>query len=469
MCRVADDVIGNGTLVMVYMAGANSLTGEVTMDINRMELGLFHASDATQLNLKVVVLADQLKGDEDSIWSGTRLYEIYPESTGLIGSTKIDKAYNSKGAWRTNSEQEEDMGNIETLENFVLWARKTYPYYKHHALILWDHGNGLWSNYCYSPNESTTNRSLCNDEESGEINESIDNILYIAEISEMLEKYYNGENKLDFLGFDACYMGMYEMLYQFRNCAKYIAASPTQEYGGWNYDYLFQKESSLSSGRDFAINVVDGYKQLRETAYNDTMTAFSTANMETLKNAIDDLANSLYLDYIATPTQFRSYDVHSSTTRVRQTKMKNYIDTYAQYFCPNKMPTYLEHFPYYDLGSMTDIFLNKNESVKKEIVFAPAVELSAQTVKNELQKTVIKTWLSNIYGNKYDATPYGISIFKSYSTSYYTKQRLWYTAEYYKNGKGNVWGYGRIEAANITDDNAVNTWKELMEEWYGIK
>ena len=66
-------------------------------------------------------------------------------------------------------------------------------------------------------------------------------------------------------GFDACFMGMYEVAYQFRNCAKYMAFSPTSVIGGWNYEYIFSRFDSCLSGKNFAINAVDGYK---ETDYN---------------------------------------------------------------------------------------------------------------------------------------------------------------------------------------------------------
>ena len=52
------------------------------------------------------------------------LYEIEPYNTDLnslkIHSKVIENASNSLGEWRTSSEQEEDMGNIHTLENDIV-------------------------------------------------------------------------------------------------------------------------------------------------------------------------------------------------------------------------------------------------------------------------------------------------------------------------------------------------------------
>ncbi|MGP1587936.1 MAG: clostripain-related cysteine peptidase [Treponemataceae bacterium] len=469
ICRINDEVVGDGTLVMIYMAGANNLSSEVIRDINRMELGLFHANELTKLNLKVVVLADQFNEDSKAYWPGCRLYEITPGSSYLITSKLINTASNSKGPWRMYADQEEDMGNIKTLENFILWARETYPYYSKHALILWNHGNGIWSDYNYK------SRGVCNDEESGTTKESIDNLLYVGEISELLEKYYHKNNKLEFLGFDACLMGMYEVAYQFRNCVKYMTASPAAEYGGWDFSYIFSTESSFKNGADFALNAVDGYKILRGGADRCTITAFDLSHIEELKSAIDELAYALASDYNSSTFP---WDTKSLSKIDRQKNIIEKLKNEAQFFNPVRNSLYLSHFPYYDLGTIVDILMNGNQKVSNTVVFAPGTVSCASNVKNELYKVIMKTWLCTAYGNKYGkGIYYGMSIFNS-SKTYYNGRHSFYSDELYTTGS--IFGYGRIAAANknlkpMEFNNAkrrfegadvVDTWKELMEFWY---
>lgn len=443
-------------LVMVYVAGANSLRNEIIMDIISMERGLFAAREKGFANLKVVALVDKDSSIGYESWTGTRLYEITPSNSDFsstkINSKVIETASNSLGLWRDNPDKEEDMGNIKTLENFVLWATENYPYYKKHALILWNHGGGVYSDY-------KPNYFICTDNESGSTAQSLDNALYIGEISELLDKCFPSENKLDFLGFDACFMGMFEVAYQFRNSVKYMAFSPATEWGGWNYEYIFSQPNSCLSGQNFAINVVDGYKEAYNLKYPNTMTAVDLQFASELKENIDNLSYYLGLEF----------EQDSTKTRDNFIKLQNYavaLHEKNKYFQEN-----LLNYPYFELGSLLDCFSNKNETLKSKVIFSFEVEHASLKTKYTLQKMILKTWLAGDYGNAYlsepensgsfvftENIPYGISIFFSSKDNFY--HHRFYTSE--KAGIQGVWGYGNIEAANKTDNGKIDTWYELQ-------
>ena len=57
--KFAQDYLDDNMLVMVYVAGANSLRNEVLLDINSMEKGLFLAKENGMSKLKVVALVDK--------------------------------------------------------------------------------------------------------------------------------------------------------------------------------------------------------------------------------------------------------------------------------------------------------------------------------------------------------------------------------------------------------------------------
>ena len=57
--KFSQDYLDDNMLVMVYVAGANSLRNEVLMDINSMEKGLFLAQENGMSKLKVVALVDK--------------------------------------------------------------------------------------------------------------------------------------------------------------------------------------------------------------------------------------------------------------------------------------------------------------------------------------------------------------------------------------------------------------------------
>ena len=425
-----------------------------------MENGLFNARKNGFSKLKVVALVDKDKTSGSESWDGTRLYEIQPYNTelnsGKIHSKIIDVASNSLGQWRTSADQEEHMGNIKTLENFILWATETYTDYKKHSLILWNHGGGVFSDY-------KPTYFICTDMESGTTSESLDNVLYIGEISELLEKYYSQEKSLEFLGFDACFMGMYEVAYQFRHSVKYMAFSPATEWGGWNYNYIFSKMDSNKSGKNFAINVVDGYKEAYNSLYPNTMTAVDLQYASDLKDKIDNLSSCLGQEFSSDKTAMRE----------KMEKVKN-----NSIFMHPKDDAFINslllQYPYYELGSLLRCFTNENPTLKNDngVEFLSYTVSAAFQVQDTLEKMILKTWLGGEYGNAYrdsekladntivftENIPYGISIFFSNKDNF--SHQGFYTSE--KTGTPGVLGYGNIEAANKTDDGKINTWYELQ-------
>ena len=457
--KFGQDYLEDNMLVMVYVAGANSLRNEVVMDVNSMEKGLYAAREKGYSKLKVVALVDKDGSVGNETWRGTRLYEISANNTdyssGKIYSNIIDTATNSLGTWRTHANKEEDMGNIKTLENFILWATENYPDYQKHSLILWNHGGGVYSDYKPS-------YFICTDNESGKTSESLDNALYIGEISELLEKYYSTENALEFLGFDACFMGMFEVAYQFRNSVKYMAFSPATEWGGWNYEYIFGQSDSCLSGKNFAINAVDGYKEAYNSVYPNTLTAVDLQFANELKEKIDYLCFYLGQEFLSDKTTLRE-----KIEKVRNNSIV--IHPKDDY----KLGSLLLCYPYYEFGSLLRCFANENPTLKNDngVTFSISTASASFQVQDVLEKMILKTWLGGDYGNSYlsatgskssyvfeENIPYGVTIFFSSKSNF--PHHKFYTSE--KTGTQDVWGYGNIEAANKTDNNIIDTWYELQ-------
>ena len=480
LSRVTEETLADGTLVMVYMAGANSLSSEIITDLNNMELGLYNSSPTTKRNLHVVALADQMDSNIDDeyalqcAWNGTRLYEVQSDSSSAtyllssgklvsanIGSTLVKTAsYTLNGQtveWRTSSDQEEDMGDISTLAHFIYWARETHPYCSKQILILWDHGAGYSSEYSYSAS-SESSRNVCSDDETvvekNLEDESFGTTLYIDEIHELLETIYSEDNKLEMIGFDACYMGQYEVAYEFKDVAKYMAASPVTEYGGWTYDYIFAQDDSVLSGKNFAMNVVTGYEIDNYTG--NCMTAFDLSYMTELKEKIDNLASDVGL---------RILSLGSTSTII--TEVNN--NTTVKFLSLSHSTQYDKYYPYYELGSYLDYF-SSNDSYGDQ-GFGDDVKSDVEEVQAILKKIVLRTWLSTHYGSQYDdGISYGMGIFggtKNYSGSSkkYTVYNF-YTDSIYTQDSS-VLGYGGIDAATLgSTGGTVETWRELQNLIY---
>lgn len=109
--------------VMVYISGDNNLESYVISDIES-EL----APTGSTANVQVVALAD--RGPEASTgpsdWKQTLLFHVTP---GMKATPQ-----NAVADWG-----ERDMGNPQTLIDFVSWSKTNYPA-DHYALIFWGHG-----------------------------------------------------------------------------------------------------------------------------------------------------------------------------------------------------------------------------------------------------------------------------------------------------------------------------------------
>lgn len=129
--------------------------------------------------------------------------------------------------WRINGDVLEsvadvglvNMGDAGTLASFISFSRKYFPSEKS-ALILWDHGGGSIAGFGHDENFN-------------------DSTLSLLEMNYAFEQSGLRNEKLEFLGIDACLMATVEMAVVAQPYAKYLVASQDLEPGdGWNYTFL---------------------------------------------------------------------------------------------------------------------------------------------------------------------------------------------------------------------------------------
>lgn len=113
------------------------------------------------------------------------------------------------------------MGESACLANFLSYAYESFPA-DEYALILWDHGNGPVIGY-------------------GKDMLFGDDTLTLTEMQQALENTPFRENKLAWVGFDACLMASAELSYIWADFADYLVASQEVEPSfGWDYGFLSQ-------------------------------------------------------------------------------------------------------------------------------------------------------------------------------------------------------------------------------------
>ncbi len=178
--------------VMVYISGDNNLEDYVVKDI---ELELAPTGSST--NVQVVALADRGPGYDTSYgdWQTTKLYHVTQGMKANAASAVAD--------WG-----ERNMGDKQTLIDFVSWTKTNYPA-DHYALYFWGHGWNWHPGYVMQDDTNADTLDM------GEIKAALPSIGFI-----------------DMVGFDGCNMASIEVQLLWHGYATALAHS--QEYVGWD-------------------------------------------------------------------------------------------------------------------------------------------------------------------------------------------------------------------------------------------
>ena len=239
----------------VYMAGDNTLYDELTDDLNEMKMV------GSNEDLNIVALTDR-NFDDDS-----KLYHVLKHNLVEKNLTEVNNTW----------ENELDMGNGDTLRDFLIWASEEFPA-KRKILVIWNHGSG-WE----------------------KVAEDGSSFLTVPEIDNSIEEYREITNDPPFtlIGFDACLMGMFEIMYELKNHAEMVHGSEAYEpLEGWTYNNLLYKLNKNLNNEDLAYHVVNDYTESYRngsvyTSYSVTSSVVTTDNLDTLWNELDNFSTEI--------------------------------------------------------------------------------------------------------------------------------------------------------------------------------
>lgn len=200
--------------LMIYMAADNDLEKYALANLRAMEQ-TFHEG------LNVIALIDRAEGydETDGNWTDTRLFEVSYDAGN-------DKAIKSKQlncpqlGLSVSESTELDMADSSVLKAFVNYAMTEYKA-ENYALIVWGHGAG-WR--------------------GATIDDRSDTYMSLNQLGKALGV---GVQKLSVIGFDTCFGGVMENLYELKDCSDYIVACPGVTPGsGWDYSKLLKMLTS---------------------------------------------------------------------------------------------------------------------------------------------------------------------------------------------------------------------------------
>ncbi|MFW5698068.1 MAG: clostripain-related cysteine peptidase, partial [Fimbriimonadaceae bacterium] len=227
------EIVRGKWTVMVYMNAANDLHPFSTLNMNQLE------QVAQNDDVRFVVQWKQSREAwPNSSFDGVRRYLIRPNDTNDIVSDVVQSnLVNDQG-------QALDMGDPQTLNDFVTWAKTFYPADRF-ALVIWNHGNG-WRR---ALSENQPVRAFSYDDQ------------YLSSIKtwEMDEAF--GSHQFDIIAWDASLMQMLEVAYQARSYADYIVGSEESPPGeGYPYHLVFDnfRDNPDAATETLAQAFVDG-------------------------------------------------------------------------------------------------------------------------------------------------------------------------------------------------------------------
>lgn len=237
--------------VMVYISGDNNLEGYVVGDIET-EL----APTGSSADVQVVALADRAPGYDRSRgdWKTTKLYHV---TQGMLADSASAVA-----DWG-----ERNMGDPQTLIEFVTWTKANYPA-DHYILYFWGHG---WSWHPgWVMEDDTDNDTLDYDE---------------------MKTAMPSLGFIDVVGYDGCNMASIEILKLWQGNATALTGS--QEWvGGEGIQYDVVLEQLAANPSMTADQVAIATSQSAST--DKTWSAMAVDNrLTTLLTAVDQWSVAL--------------------------------------------------------------------------------------------------------------------------------------------------------------------------------
>lgn len=189
-----------------------------------------------------------------------------------------------------------NMGDVQTLRDFLLFGRENYPA-KRTAVVLWNHGGGSVSGASFDELYGMDSLSL-------------------AEMYEAFTDVFGSnpqDQPVDIIGFDTCLMATIDTAYTFSDIAKYLVASQETEPGnGWLYSGWIGalKETPDMEPVDLAKVICDSFMQgcmEAGTEDNITLSVTDLSRVSDLMAAYDDFGREALVSAIENPAFFARF------------------------------------------------------------------------------------------------------------------------------------------------------------------
>lgn len=239
--------------IMVYMNGSDleSEFGAATDDLVEM---LDSGLDSRNANV-LILTGGANRWQNDAI----------PETECIIWQLADGFLNELKSMGKVN------MGNPDTLRDFLWFCMGNFPAEKY-GLIMWDHGGGSIAGF-------------------GHDEKFDDASLTLLDMKKAFAEAGLAENKLEFLGFDACLMATVEMAILSSEFARVLIAAEDLEPGeGWDYHFLSAlNENPHMCGFELGEIIVDTFMEFFENLglIDEEILTLSVTDLENVAPVMD--------------------------------------------------------------------------------------------------------------------------------------------------------------------------------------
>lgn len=218
--------------IMIYMVGSDleSEYGNATLDLQEMQDAM---PDVENNNIIVYT-------GGSSQWQTP---EIDADENTIL---KLE----SSGFTKVSSTESKNMGEAETLSEFISYGLENYNTDKY-GLILWNHGAGPVFGFG--------------------VDENYNDLLSLTEMQSALKSSVGSSGKkLEWIGFDACLMSSLEVADVFSDYSNYLISSQETEPGwGWNYSFLSSLSEPDMDGARLGQKIIDAYMEFGEAVFEE--------------------------------------------------------------------------------------------------------------------------------------------------------------------------------------------------------
>jgi hypothetical protein len=310
-----DDGLPEWTVIVYSAADDVVLEENMWFDVNEMEL----VGSTPEMNIVVQIdrYSEAFTGDGD--WTDARRYLITQDNDlSRLASPVVQ------------SLGEVDMGNSQTLIDFVTWSMENYPA-KKYALIMSDHGGGWTGGF--------------SDMSAGESS------LTMTEIASSLEQILQarGVDKFEFIGFDACLMAQIEVfgtLYPYSNYM--VASEEVIPAYGWSYaGWLGELAKNPTMDGSGAAQAIVSTYVITDTFLTEVRATPDEISQEEATTTLSAVESARIPDVIGAMNQFVSAAAFIDQSAVAEAR--TYTRSYLSLFGDDTAPSFI------DLGNFSQV------------------------------------------------------------------------------------------------------------------